>query len=902
MTRHSARPSTSLLLASILLLGWARVSVAGPADRVLHRVDIHRTHVLRGSAHPMARAAFDRGTIDPKTRLDSVMIFFKPSASQQADLDRLLLDQQNPSSRAYHDWLTPEQFGDRFGVSAADASKVADWLRSEGFTVDSVARGRNWASFSGTAEMVANALHASIHRYQIDGETHFANTGDVSVPEALADIVDGFIGLNDFDLKPLVRVVPGGAVGLEPHYNSGRSHYLAPEDLATIYNISPLYRAGIDGSGQSIAVVGGSAVLLSDIRAFRSRYNLPANDPKMILYGGTDPGFNGDQIEGNLDLEWAGAIAPKATIYYVYGASPLTAIVAAVNLNVAPIVSISYGGCEIGYRPSYYRAVTQQGNAQGITFLSASGDSGAAGCDRQGSEPLATRGRMVDFPSVLPEVTAVGGTQFVEGSGTYWSATNSANSGSALSYIPEQAWNESDITGLASSGGGTSLLYPKPAWQTGPGVPLDNARHVPDMSLTAAGHDAYMITYGGALGAVGGTSASAPALAGIVALLNQYQIANGFQKRAGLGNINPQLYRLAQAVPAAFHDITSGDNIVPCAQGSPDCLNGSFGYQAGPGYDLATGLGSIDVNTLVSQWNTRTNAVDVTLFVDTDRATLNDTVGATAIVVPLQGSSTPTGTVEFNLSSPANTVVLGSVPLSSRGGQQVADLFFPAYQLGTGTLTISAQYSGDAAFSSGGNTKTIRVTSPNGAAAIVPTAPNTVWASAPDAQGLSWATVISLREAAGVPALVTGFTVDGKEQSLAEYFPSREIAAGATVNVTVIYRNLATPATRTYGFTGVDAAGKTWSRQVSVNYLPLPPSMGFNLTAVPQTVNQIPAADPACQWPVQLHIDELGGYSDTIAVLAVGGMDLSRKIPAIFGTTRLDAWGSLQGTLCYSGV
>jgi hypothetical protein len=160
------------------------------------------------------------------------------------------------------------------------------------------------------------------------------------VPEALADVVGGFLGLNDFRILSSAKVVP-------PDYDTGSSHYLVPEDFATIYNVTPLYAAGIDGTGQQIAVVGQSDVALSDIRAFRTRYGLPANDPKMIPYTFVDPGFNGSQLEGNLDLEWAGAIAPKATINYVYGPNALTAIVMAVEMNVAPVITSSYGTCEI---------------------------------------------------------------------------------------------------------------------------------------------------------------------------------------------------------------------------------------------------------------------------------------------------------------------------------------------------------------------------------------------------------------------------------------------------------------------------------------------------------------------------------------------------------------------------
>jgi uncharacterized protein (TIGR03437 family) len=750
-------------------------------------------------------------------------------------------------------------------------------------------RGRNWIAFSGDAGQVSRALQTPIDRFQAGGQTHYANTVDPSVPEALADVIGGFIGLDDFHLQSFVRRV-------SPDYNSGSSHYLAPADFATIYDIGPLYQAGIDGTGQNIAVVGESDVPISDIRSFRTRFGLPANDPKMVLYGGADPGYTSSQIEGDLDLEWAGAVAPKATIYYIYGADALTAIVAAVSLNVAPLITVSYGGCEIGWRLGYWRTIAQQANAQGITILNSSGDSGAAGCDPQGDMPFAAAGRTVDFPAVLPEVTAVGGTQFVEGTGTYWASTNSSSLGSALSYIPEAAWNESGSAGLGSSGGGASLLYAKPVWQTGPGVPNDNARDVPDIALSAAGHDAYSVTYSGSNILVYGTSASSPSMAGILALLSHYQVSKGFQKQPGLGNINPQLYRLAQSAPSAFHDITAGSNVVNCAQGSPDCLTGSFGYQAGPGYDLAAGLGSVDANNLVTLWNTGTDAVTVSLYVNTAKATLNDTVGMTATVAAATATGTPTGTVDFGV----NGVKLGSSPLRPIGGQQEADLFFPAYLMGsTGTFTLVAQYPGDTAFSGGGATKSIQVTVPSGAAAIVPSAPDTVWPSPPDAQGLSWQTSLSLREAAGVPAILTGFTIDGAPQPLAPYFPSPEIPPSSTVSASVVFRHLATPVTRTFGFTGVDASGLTWSRQIPVNYLALPPGSVPVVSATPLIVAQNPGADPSCQWPVQLNIDEAGGNTGLEETsLAVGGVDFTSQIPAIFGTVRLASWVGLQGTLC----
>jgi uncharacterized protein (TIGR03437 family) len=881
----------------ILLTACAAICPAAP-DRITRPVDPNVNHALTGHVHPLAQSQFDRGAVDPALRMDHILLMIKPSTAQQAELERLLVDQQNPSSPRFHRWLTPEDFGARFGLGSGDRSKIVAWLVSAGFTVLETGRGRNWIAFSGTALQVGNALRTSIHRFDVQGKMHIANVSAPFVPEALADVVDGFVGLHDFHPRSYARIAP-------PDYNSGSSHYLAPEDFAVIYHLAPLYGAGIDGSGQSIAVVGQSDVLLSDIQAFRARYNLPANDPKMIPYSIIDPGFTGDQIEGNLDLEWSGAVAPNATIYYVYGQDAFAALIAAVDFDLAPIISISYGSCEIQWPHSHWRSIAQQANAQGITILAASGDSGAAGCDFQGFAPFASEGLMANMPGVLPEVTAVGGTQFVEGAGTYWASSNSPNLGSALSYIPEAAWNESSASmGLASTGGGVSVFFSKPAWQTGPGVPPGNARYVPDISLSAACHDGYDIYFFGLNGSVCGTSASAPSMAGIVALINQYQTAHGFQAQAGLGNINPQLYRLAQSAPSAFHDTVSGSNIVPCEQGSPDCLTGSFGYAAAAGFDPATGLGSIDANNLVTLWNTRTQASAVNLVVHSATVTMNDTIGITATVSPASGAGTPTGTVDFS----ASGVFLGSVPLTARNGLLEADLSFPAYLLGNnaafgGALTLAAQYSGDAAFSGAGATTSLKIVTATDSAAIVPIAPETVWSTPADAQGLSWETPLQLLEVNGVAARVTGFAIDGQAQSLPQYFPSQEIPPNGVLSATIILRNLTTPAARAFSFTGIDALGHAWSRQISVKYLGTVPQFSTNFTATPLVVAQNLSADPSCQWPVQLNIDEAGGFENEVGALALGGVNLTyQQFLASFGTIRMNAWGGLVGTVCFSGI
>jgi uncharacterized protein (TIGR03437 family) len=882
--------ATSLFLLGVAIFGASNPSWAATPNRITRAVDVGRTRTVKGNLHRLAKPEFDRGPVDPGMRMDYMLVLTKASTAQQADLDQLLADQQNPSSPRFRQWLTPEEFGSRFGLSTSDHSKIAAWLRSEGFTVNELARGRNWVAFSGTAGRVSKALHTSIHRFEVSGKMHYANAAAPAIPEALADVVDGFLGLDDFVLQPMAKQAP--------YFNSGTNHYLVPEDYATIYNIAPLYRSGLDGTGVSIAVVGASDVLLTDLQAFKKRYNLPANDPKMVNYSGLDPGFNGAQLEGNLDLEWASAIAPKATIYYVYGQSPFAAVISAVNANYAPIISISYGGCEVDYSQSYYRSVAQQGNAQGITILAASGDSGGAGCDSQGVYPFAEHGQMVDFPAVMPEVTGVGGTQFAEGTGNYWASTNTANFGSALSYIPEKVWNESATGGLLASGGGNSQFYSRPAWQNAPGVPADNARHVPDVSLSAAAHDGYEVTYFGATTAVSGTSASAPSMAGIVALLNQYQIANKFQTKPGLGNINPQLYRLAQSAPAVFHDIVDGDNIVRCGQASIDCATGTLGYAAGPGYDMATGLGSIDVNSVATQWNTASKPVTVTVSASNAKPTSNDTVTMTASVISADGKGTPTGTVSFSVSVyPLATATLVD---------GTASVTFPTYILGPGTATFYAQYSGDAAFSSAGAGTRIQIVAPTGTASIVPSFPNSVWPNLPQGQGLGWTTTMTLREVGGVAAMLTGFTIDGKSQPVTQYFPIVNILPNGSISGTFVLRNLAPPTVRTYGFTGTDAMGNSWSREVSVNYNSLVPySEDIFISATPLVVAQDPTADPSCQWPVQIHLDDQAGYLNVLSNFYTdsGGVNLTAtSIVNTFGTTRVDAYGSLSGTLCFGGI
>ncbi len=863
--------------------------VAAAQDRILQPVDRTRMTPLKGHIHPQAAPANDQGPVDPAMPIRHATLLLKPAASIEA----FLADQQLPGSPNFHKWLTPEQFGDRFGLTSSDIAKVTAWIESQGLKVDHVARGRHWVSFSGTADQAARTFRTRFHRFQVNGQPHFANVDEPSVPDALQAVVGGFLGLNDF--KPHSNVV-------RPEYTSSKgSHTLVPDDLAAIYNIAPLYAAGIDGTGQKIAIIGDSSLDLSDIRGFRTQFNLPANDPIQILIG-DDPLYNSDVVESNLDIEWANAIARGAQIVYVYGQDVFYAAQFAVDDNVAPILSLSFGGCE-AYNQASYRAVAQQAVAQGITWLASSGDTGAAECDRTAAIPQAAKGLSVGFPASIPEITAVGGTQLDDTTAKYWSATNGPSGGSALGYIPETVWNDTSLpAGFDAAGGGASILFPKPYWQTGPGVPNDKARDIPDVSLAASPyHAGYQVYLYGGLYTVGGTSASAPSLAGVVALLNQYLASKpGAAPASGLGNINPELYRLAQSPNnTVFHDVTGGDNAVRCALGSPNCVEGLVGYPAGPGYDLASGLGSIDAYNLVTQWNAGT-ASATTVAADPSKAGLNDTVHFTVTVRGSSSGAVPTGTISLLVQNVVDDVI-GAVKLTPGDASSTATLAVPASSVIGGDGVITAVYSGDKVYNTSAGTVTVGVNRPATGSLVVPyITPNPVYKQTPT--GI-WPYDIILNEKAGVQTTLTVFTVNGVNNLGAFGSGPIIIPAKGTLAVGLYGNNLTVPINRVFHFEGKDLDGTKWSQDVTVPFVDAiypGPSTGMTLQSVPFTVLQNPKADPGCQFAHRLILQETGGFLIEIATLRQGSTDISSQIQQIFGTAHLAPYGTLQGDICLS--
>jgi uncharacterized protein (TIGR03437 family) len=689
---------TAAILATIL----CAASGVAQTSRIAQPVDNRQRTVLAGNLHPKVLAANDQGRVAPSLAMSYITLTLAPSAGQQADLEKLLVEQQTPGSPNYHHWLTPEEYGQRFGVSDADISTITGWLQQQGLHVVSVARGKTWIAASGTAAQVEAAFQTEIHSYVADGETHFANASAPSVPAAFGPVLKGIRGLNDFRMKPRLRNSRAKPKPdyTKPNYTTGpgQANFLAPGDFATIYDVTPLYAAGITGTGQKIAIAGQIEVNLSDIEQFRSMFNLAANDPQTLLVPGSpNPGnsaTSGDLAESDLDLEWSGAVAQNATIIFVYASDVMTSVQYAIDQKLAPVVSVSYGSCELETPPSEYQAFVQwaqQANAQGMTWFAAAGDDGAADCDDSQNPGLA-----VDLPGSVPGVTSVGGTEFAEGTGTYWSLNNNANGASALSYIPEMTWNDSAEDGEPSAGGGgASVLFSKPSWQTGPGVPSDNARDVPDIALNASDdHDPYLVYTSGSLEAYGGTSLPTPSFAGIAALLNQ-KLGSG-----GVGNINPKLYSLAQSNPGIFHDVTTGNNIVTvaCARREPNCALTPVGYYAGVGYDQTTGLGSVDAYQLVMGWNgesttppptTTTTNTHLTLLANLSTVSANDVVYLMATVTSTNGT-TPSGSISFSIGETS----LGSVFLTGSAGTATAALAVNGVELPMGSGTITATYNG----------------------------------------------------------------------------------------------------------------------------------------------------------------------------------------------------------------
>jgi Pro-kumamolisin, activation domain/Bacterial Ig-like domain (group 3) len=769
----------TLLSASVYLGGIARAQNLAPQARIVEVVQNEKLVTLRGNVHPMARPANDRGSLPDQQPVTRMHVLLERSAEQEAALAQLLADQQDPNSSKFHAWLTPQEFGQQFGPAESDLQAVKAWLNSQGFTSLRVNNGRTLIEFSGTSSQIRNAFHTEMHRLSINNEEHFANMQEPKIPAALAPVVGGIAGLHNFRPKPLLHRLgkfrrDASTGQITPLFTftdvNGTFYGVGPADFAKIYNVPSTF----DGTGQSIAIVGQSNINLQDVRDFRTIFGLPTNDPQIIL-NGADPGLvSGDEGESDLDVEWAGAIAPKAKIILVAsqftdtdgGGGVHASAEYIVDNNVAPVLSESYGACESGLGTAgnaFYNALWQQAAAQGITVVVSTGDDGSAGCDDPNSQSSATQGIAVSGIASTPYSVAMGGTDFDQANlqTTFWNSTNgNPTQVSAKGYIPETTWNDScanaataaNLTvcanatatsttaplNIVAGSGGPSSIYTKTQapWQTGFGD--TTARDLPDVSLFSSdGQNGsfYIVCQSdqnitGDTGCnlttfsttspfhdfqgVGGTSAAAPTFAGIVALVNQ---KTGQRQ----GNANITLYSLAKSESFAscaskdgsgsatnttcvFNDITKGNISVPCAGASPNCSktssggfgvvvsNGNPAFGAGTGYDLATGLGSVNVANLISKWITGTAAGNST-------STTLSPASVTGAAGSVSGNLT--GTVTGSGGTPTGVVILEnaitSAPLTS-GVLSAGSYSLAAALLPQGTYTVKAHYSGDGTF------------------------------------------------------------------------------------------------------------------------------------------------------------------------------------------------------------
>ncbi len=770
--------SDSLAATPAVAQTAAQLASAAPVrSRITSPIDDSKRVTLAGNVHPLAVSKADRGEAPEATPTGRLRLLLRRSPAQQHALEQYLADVQNPHSPNHYKWMTPAQFGAAFGISDADLTAVQGWLQSNGFKIEKVPQGRNVIEFSGTFGQIKSAFHTSIHTLEVNGnEKHFANLTNPQIPAALQPVIAGVGKLNDFLPTSQAKFVG------EAHYNpstkriqpdftlfnsAGKPYlYVNPADAATIYDtpnaaLNANYKGTTtyDGTGVNIGIVGDSNFTMQAVINYRTLFlnETAANvNAPTVIVDGDDPLLNGDEGEALLDNEVAGGLAPKAKIYFYTSANSdlqsglFNAIFRALDDNTVSILNMSFGACEAALGNSENQLlleVMQQAAAQGISVTVSSGDDGSAGCDYDG-DSAALNGLQVSGFASTPYAIAVGGTDFdvLENNfGQY--ATYEINGklddgsapyyGTALSYIPEEPWNDSTSSNndLASNqplinGGATDIIagsggvsscenstqsgnnitclngYAKPAFQASL-TPGDGVRDIPDVSFLAANglygavwlvcaegnctSDNGQLTSSSTFSGAGGTSAAAPAFAGMLALVEQ-------KVGTRLGQADTVLYQLAASQYATvFHDVTTGNNSVVCAAGSYNCGPNGFltGYDAGTGYDLASGLGSVDAAQMVSLWNTVSLANTKTSF------TIN---GSTAPVSVTHGTSL-TFNVGINPSTATGVAaIIDNANETANGPQNNGQIGLPVTNgagtvqyngLPGGTYSVYARYGGD---------------------------------------------------------------------------------------------------------------------------------------------------------------------------------------------------------------
>ena len=667
--RSLGLPLAKVLLGSLLGVPGAMAAhslpaagVSVPAPRVLSDWRGSAGVAIAHSKPSLSSAAIDLGPASANQLLSRMILLLAPSSAQQQALAAELASLQNPSSPSYHHWLTPQAFAQSYANNASDVAAVAAWLESQGFAVAPLPAGLGWIEFSGTVAQVEQAFGTQVHVASISGSTRSVLTTGITVPGALSPVIAGLVSLDGVLSTPALTApqpLTVSVADLASLTSPANAAAFTPLLAAQLLDVTPLNSQGVNGAGQTIAIVSRSNINSADVAAFRSAFGLPAS-PLQISINGPDPGLADDQAEATVTASWAGAAAPGAQILLAPAAS--TSATDGVDLSLANIVdqdqaniiAVGYSACEAALSPAhqaFYSALYQQAAAEGITVIAAAGDGGAAACTPAGGAAPVNTGFAVNALASTPWNTVVG----VAGYGTGGAAAGT----SALT-----AWSPINPADPAyAGGGGSSTLYARKIWQP---VPADLAtassaatrsRLLPDLALPTALDSnvnpglAFCLSGSTAPSGCtqvrsGGSGVATAFFAGVAALINQ---KNGVQ-----GNLAPSLYATSR-IGGVFNDVAQGTAKLACVPGSSGCdSSGLIGYTAGSGYDLATGLGVPDVQKLVTSLATpATTGATPTITLSITPVQSNYAYNPSALVtftvrvVDPTGAGIPTGTANL---------------------------------------------------------------------------------------------------------------------------------------------------------------------------------------------------------------------------------------------------------------
>jgi|GEM_PF-111397 len=769
----ATKPTYGLLLASLFLTAAGAVQTqaatsTSPVSTAVSRLagDWQSTSAVQllQSAPPQFRASVETGVAPANQPLTRMLLLLASSDTQQKALAARLADQQNSASSSYHHWLTPSEFGAQFGNSTTDVAAVVAWLQSQGFTVAQLPAGRGWIEFSGTAAQVEQAFGAQVTMVSGARGLRPALTGSISVPAALAPLVQGLVSLDGVLATPATsspQSMTVTAAELATRTSASTSEALTPALVSKLVHLDALQSSGVTGKGQTIAIPSRGAVYQADVAAFRSAFGLPVQALK-VQATGTTPAVADDQAVATLAASWAGAAAPGAQIVLVPTASTEAtdgvdlSLAAIVDNELAQTVVVGYSSCEAGLsaaHQAFYTALYQQAAAEGIAVVVASGDTGAAACSAPGSTALVSTGYAVNGLASTPWNAAVGVAAFsATGAGT--EARSLAAWSPAVSSDPEYA-----------GGGGASSLAELPSWQAKFAQNASKYRQLPDLSLPTAIDSSSNRGLAFCLSATegagqctlvrsGGSAAAAAIFGGIAALVAEQ---HGTQ-----GTLQSSLYALA-GKQSVYTDVEQGTAQLACTTGTAGCdASGQIGYAATSGYDQATGLGVVNAQGLVTSWVTAlvgTGAATVTMSVSPMQDNFiydsSATITFAAQVVSGTGGATPTGTVVFYDTTTAQSLS-SALTLNASG---VASWTTNESVFAMGANQMVAQYSGDATYAAVTSTPSININLKTSTTTTVLT-PSTTTPAAGSTMQLN-VTVTPATYGSSLPSGTVTFLLDG---------------------------------------------------------------------------------------------------------------------------------------------